>query len=199
MAKRVFDVVVSAVLLVILSPLLVLIWLLVRARLGRRALFRQVRSGKAGRPFELVKFRTMTDERDARGNLLPDESRMTPFGKMLRRTSLDELPELVNVLRGEMSLVGPRPLLPQYVTLYSARQARRLEVRPGLTGWAQINGRNRLSWDERFEADVWYVDHRSFLLDLRILWRTLVAVLRREGISAAGEATMRPFTGNRKG
>lgn len=199
MVKRVFDIVVSAVLLVVLSPLLVLIGILVLVRIGRPALFRQLRSGKAGRPFKLVKFRTMTDDRDAHGNLLPDETRMTPFGEMLRRTSLDELPELVNVLRGDMSLVGPRPLLPQYVTLYSPRQARRLEVLPGLTGWAQVNGRNELSWGERFEADVWYVDNRSFFLDLRILWRTLIAVLRRDGISAAGEVTMPPFTGNRKG
>jgi lipopolysaccharide/colanic/teichoic acid biosynthesis glycosyltransferase len=195
MAKRIFDFVVSAILIVALSPLLLLVWILVRTRLGSPAIFRQLRSGKDGKPFVLVKFRTMTEDRDAAGNLLPDEARLTALGKMLRRTSIDELPELVNVLRGEMSLVGPRPLLPQYDRIYSAHQARRLEVLPGVTGWAQVNGRNELSWDLRFDADVWYVDNRSFLLDLRILWRTLSAVLRRDGISAAGEATMPPFTG----
>jgi lipopolysaccharide/colanic/teichoic acid biosynthesis glycosyltransferase len=149
-----------------------------------------------GRPFQILKFRTMTDLRDADGALLPDAERLTPFGRWLRSTSLDELPALWNVLRGDMSLVGPRPLLVQYLPLYSARQARRHEVRPGITGWAQVNGRNALTWPQKFELDVWYVENRSFWLDLRILWMTLLVVLRRDGISAHGEATMPPFTGN---
>ncbi|MFD1731408.1 sugar transferase [Deinococcus malanensis] len=181
-------------LLVLSVPLLVLA-LLVRWKLGSPVLFKQVRPGLGGQPFTMYKFRTMTAERDADGNLLPDSARLTPFGRLLRSTSLDELPELLNVLRGDMSLVGPRPLLMEYLPLYNAQQARRHEVRPGITGWAQVNGRNALSWKEKFEHDVWYVDHVSLLLDVRIILMSLYKVFRREGISAAGEATMPKFTG----
>jgi lipopolysaccharide/colanic/teichoic acid biosynthesis glycosyltransferase len=191
--KRVFDIVVSAVALTVLAPVMGLIALLVWRTMGRPVLFRQARPGLHGKPFVMYKFRTMRDLRDAEGNLLPDEARLTPFGRWLRTTSLDELPELVNVLRGEMSLVGPRPLLMEYLDRYTPEQARRHEVKPGITGWAQIHGRNNLSWDERFKLDVWYVDHWSLWLDLKILWRTLWMVLRREGISAQGHATMPRF------
>jgi Sugar transferases involved in lipopolysaccharide synthesis len=189
----VFDVVVSATALVVLAPVMGLIALAVWRTMGRPVLFRQVRPGLHGKPFVMYKFRTMRDLRDAEGNLLPDEARLTPFGRWLRATSLDELPELVNVLRGEMSLVGPRPLLMEYLDRYTPEQARRHEVKPGITGWAQIHGRNNLSWDERFKLDVWYVDNWSLWLDLKILWRTLWMVLRREGISAQGHATMPRF------
>jgi lipopolysaccharide/colanic/teichoic acid biosynthesis glycosyltransferase len=168
----------------------------VRRKLGNPVLFTQVRPGLHGKPFRMVKFRTMTDERDANGALLPDVQRLTPFGRFLRASSLDELPELWNVLRGEMSLVGPRPLLMEYLPLYSTQQSRRHEVRPGITGWAQVNGRNAISWADKFELDVWYVDHRSLLLDIRILWLTVRKVLVRDGISAAGEATMPRFEGD---
>jgi sugar transferase EpsL len=191
--KRVFDVVVSATALVVLAPVMGLIALAVWRTMGRPVLFRQARPGLHGKPFVMYKFRTMRDLRDAEGNLLPDEARLTPFGRWLRTTSLDELPELVNVLRGEMSLVGPRPLLMEYLERYTPEQARRHEVKPGITGWAQIHGRNNLSWEERFRLDVWYVDHWSLWLDLKILWRTLWMVLRREGISAQGHATMPRF------
>lgn len=196
MIKRVFDFAAAlAALLILLLPLLVLS-ILVRRRLGTPVFFRQTRPGLGGRPFEMLKFRTMTDERDAAGTLKPDSERLTEFGRWLRATSLDELPELWNVLKGDMSLVGPRPLLMQYLPLYSPRQARRHQVRPGITGWAQVNGRNALTWPQKFELDVWYVENRSLWLDLRILWLTARSVLRREGISAAGEATMPAFTGN---
>lgn len=191
--KRVFDIVVSAVALTVLAPVMGLIALLVWRTMGRPVLFRQARPGLHGKPFVMYKFRTMRDLRDAEGNLLPDEARLTPFGRWLRATSLDELPELVNVLRGEMSLVGPRPLLMEYLERYTPEQARRHEVKPGITGWAQIHGRNNLSWDERFKLDVWYVDNWSLWLDVKILWRTLWMVLRREGISAQGHATMPRF------
>jgi lipopolysaccharide/colanic/teichoic acid biosynthesis glycosyltransferase len=158
-------------------------------------LFRQQRPGYRGKPFWLLKFRTMSNTSDACGSLLPDAQRLTPFGSLLRATSIDELPELINILRGEMSFIGPRPLLMQYLPLYSHEQARRHEVRPGITGWAQINGRNAISWEEKFRLDVWYVDHQSFWLDLRIFLLTIWKVIRRQGISAAGEATMTPFTG----
>lgn len=194
--KRLFDVVVSAAALILLVlPLAVLI-VLVRRRLGSPVFFRQIRPGLHGKPFEMVKFRTMTDERDANGALLPDAVRLTPFGRFLRSTSLDELPELWNVLKGEMSLVGPRPLLMEYLPLYSAEQARRHEVRPGITGWAQVNGRNTVAWEDKFKLDVWYVENRSIFLDIRILWLTVRKVIMRDGISAAGEATMARFTGN---
>jgi len=191
--KRVFDIVVSAVALTVLAPVMGLIALLVWRTMGRPVLFRHVRPGLHGKPFVMYKFRTMRDLRDAEGKLLPDEARLTPFGRWLRSTSLDELPELLNVLRGEMSLVGPRPLLMEYLDRYTPEQARRHEVKPGITGWAQIHGRNNLSWDERFKLDVWYVDNWSLWLDVKILWRTLWMVLRREGISAQGHATMPRF------
>ena len=194
--KRLFDLVCAAAALVLLAlPLLWLAWR-VHSRLGSPVLFRQQRPGLHGRPFVMFKFRTMTDARDARGVLRPDAERLTAFGRWLRSTSLDELPELINVLRGEMSLVGPRPLLMEYLPLYSKEQMRRHDVRPGITGWAQVNGRNALRWEDKFALDVWYVDHRSFRLDLRILALTVLQVLRRDGISAPGEATAAPFTGS---
>ncbi|WP_460565516.1 sugar transferase [Hydrogenophaga aquatica] len=197
MAKRIMDILMASAALMLLAPPLLLLSVLVRISFGSPVLFRQVRPGLHGRPFMMVKFRTMTDERGADGELLPDAQRLTAFGRFLRATSLDELPELWNVLRGEMSLVGPRPLLMEYLPLYSPEQARRHEVRPGITGWAQVNGRNALSWEERFKLDVWYVDHRSLGLDLRILWLTLRKVIVREGINAKGEATMPKFTGSK--
>jgi len=194
--KRLFDLVLAVLALLILGiPLLLLTWQ-VRRKLGSPAFFRQPRPGLDGRPFSLVKFRTMTDACDTSGQLLPDAKRLTPFGRFLRSSSLDELPELWNVLKGEMSLVGPRPLLMEYLPLYSKGQARRHEVRPGITGWAQINGRNALSWEEKFKLDVWYVDNRTLWLDIKILWLTVRKVLVRDGISAAGEATMPRFTGS---
>lgn len=193
--KRLLDVMVAAALLVLLSPVLLVVAALVRARLGRPVLFCQRRPGLHGRPFVMVKFRTM---RDAGAGRLSDAERLTPFGRLLRATSLDELPELWNVLRGDMSLVGPRPLLMQYLPLYTPEQARRHEVRPGITGWAQVNGRNAISWEEKFALDVWYVDHRSLALDLRILWLTAARVLRRDGITQAGEATAAAFAGTRR-
>ncbi len=195
--KRLFDLLLSLGGLVVLSLPLLLLWVLVYRKLGSPVLFRQVRPGLHGRPFMMVKFRTMTDERGADGELLPDAQRLTAFGRFLRASSLDELPELWNVLRGEMSLVGPRPLLMEYLPLYSPEQARRHEVRPGITGWAQVNGRNALSWEERFKLDIWYVDHRSLWLDLHILWLTVRKVIVREGISAQGDATMPRFSGKK--
>lgn len=196
--KRLFDIAVSLLALVILAPLLAFVWLLVRWKLGRPVLFRQVRPGLDGKPFKLLKFRTMTDACGTGGKLLSDEERLPAFGRFLRSTSLDELPELWNVLKGEMSLVGPRPLLMEYLPLYSPQQARRHEVRPGLTGWAQVNGRNAISWPEKFDFDVWYVVNRSLRLDIKILALTVVRVLKRSDISAEGEATMTPFTGTRR-
>lgn len=194
--KRLLDFVMASLALLILAlPLLSLIWL-VRQKLGSPVFFRQVRPGLHGNPFEMVKFRTMSDERGPDGELLPDSVRLTPFGRMLRATSLDELPELWNVLKGDMSLVGPRPLLMEYLPLYSPEQARRHMVRPGVTGWAQVNGRNAISWEDKFKLDTWYVDKRSLWLDIRILWLTMKKVLVREGISADGEATMSKFTGS---
>jgi lipopolysaccharide/colanic/teichoic acid biosynthesis glycosyltransferase len=196
MMKRGFDLVLTILGLFFLAlPLLVLVFM-VRRQLGSPVFFRQVRPGLQGKPFEMVKFRTMTDERGPDGELLADAIRLTPFGRFLRSTSLDELPELWNVLKGDMSLVGPRPLLMEYLPLYSPEQARRHEVRPGVTGWAQVNGRNALSWEEKFKLDVWYVDHLSVFLDIKILWLTVKKVLLRDGISASGEATMSKFSGN---
>lgn len=195
MAKRIGDIFASALGLLLLSPLFVLIALAIRFSMGRVILFKQQRPGKDGRIFTMYKFRTMSDSRDAEGRLLADEQRMTRVGSVLRRSSLDELPELLNVLRGEMSLVGPRPLLTEYLPLYSARQARRHEVRPGITGWAQVNGRNAISWERKFEYDVWYVDNQSCALDLKILLMTVAAVFRREGISQEGQATAERFEG----
>lgn len=193
--KRAFDLVFSFFILLMLAPLLFIVGLLVRTKLGSPVLFKQVRPGLNGVQFEMIKFRTMSDAKDEFGNLLPDSHRLTKFGLFLRAWSLDELPGLWNVLTGRMSLVGPRPLLVEYLNLYSDEQARRHLVRPGLTGWAQINGRNLVSWEKRFELDVWYVDNRSFLLDLKILLLTARKVLIREGISAAGNVTMPRFTG----
>lgn len=195
--KRLFDLLASVIGLFILAvPLALLAWQ-VRRMLGSPVLFTQVRPGLHGKPFRMIKFRTMTDTCGPDGQLLPDAERLTPFGRWLRSTSLDELPELWNVLRGEMSLVGPRPLLMEYLPLYSPEQARRHEVRPGITGWAQVNGRNAISWADKFALDVWYVDHRSLWLDVRILWLTVRKVLVRDGISAAGEATMPKFEGDK--
>jgi lipopolysaccharide/colanic/teichoic acid biosynthesis glycosyltransferase len=196
LVKRAFDIVVSSVLLLALSPLLLGLVFLVRLRLGSPVLFAQDRPGKGGRIFRLYKFRTMTDARDAGGELLPDDQRLAPFGRLLRSTSLDEFPEFWNVLKGDMSLVGPRPLLVQYLDRYTPEQARRHEVRPGVTGLAQVSGRNQLSWDERFELDVWYVDNMSLWLDLKILCRTLWKTVRREGITSGEHATMTEFRGN---
>ena len=193
--KRLVDVVVAGVGLVVLSPLLAVIAVLVRLRMGSPVLFTQVRPGWRGAPFPLLKFRTMTDRRGPDGALLPDAERLTWLGRALRTSSLDELPELVNVLRGDMSLVGPRPLLMEYLELYTPEQARRHEVRPGITGWAQVNGRNDTTWDERFANDLYYVEHRSIRLDLQILQRTVTQVFRGAGVSQAGEATMARFTG----
>lgn len=176
-------------------PLLVVVACFVRLKLGSPVFFRQVRPGKDGRPFTMLKFRSMTDARDQEGNLLPDADRLPAFGRFLRATSLDELPELWNVVKGDMSLVGPRPLLMDYLPLYTARQARRHDVKPGITGWAQVNGRNALSWDEKFELDVWYVENRSVLLDMKIILLTLAKVVKREGITADGSATMERFRG----
>ena len=194
--KRLLDLLLVVPAMVVLSPLLGLLMVLVFIEIGRPVLFRQARPGWHAAAFQLYKFRTMTDSRYASGHLLSDAQRLTPFGSFLRSTSLDELPELWNVLRGDMSLVGPRPLLMQYLDRYTPEQARRHEVRPGLTGWAQVNGRNAISWEEKFALDVWYVDHVSLQLDLLILLRTVAAVLRHAGISAAGEATMAEFQGS---
>jgi len=194
--KKFFDHFVAAVILIILSPLMAGIALLIWAVMGRPVLFRQTRSGLHGRPFQIIKFRTMTNKQDSPGRELPDEARLTPVGRLLRATSLDELPELWNVLRGELSLVGPRPLLERYLERYSPEQARRHEVMPGITGWAQINGRNDLSWEDKFALDVWYVDHWSLGLDFRILMKTIWQVLKRDGISRTGHATTTEFMGS---
>jgi sugar transferase EpsL len=195
-SKRIFDLFIAGLGLFVLSPVLLIVALLVRAAHGAPVLFRQQRPGFHGRPFKLYKFRTMTDARDAQGRLLPDAERLTALGRMLRATSLDELPELLNVLCGEMSVVGPRPLLMQYLTRYSMEQARRHNVLPGITGWAQINGRNDLTWEDKFRLDVWYVDHWSFWLDLKIIGISILKVLRREGISQPGHATAEEFMGS---
>jgi lipopolysaccharide/colanic/teichoic acid biosynthesis glycosyltransferase len=196
--KRLFDLFIGAIAAIILSPLIALVALLVRINLGKPVLFRQVRPGLHGQPFTLLKFRTMLDAADSSGSPLPDGERLTALGQFLRRWSLDELPELYNVLRGDMSLVGPRPLLMEYLPLYTAEQARRHDVRPGLTGWAQVNGRNAISWDQKFAFDLWYVEHASLSLDLKILWLTVRNVFTRHGISAEGEATMPRFTGSER-
>ena len=195
MIKRFVDIVAAGSALLVLSPLFFILAALIRIKLGRPIFFYQIRPGLKGKPFCMVKFRTMIDLRDASGELLPDEARLSPFGRFLRASSLDELPELWNVLKGEMSLVGPRPLLVEYLPLYTSEQARRHEVRPGITGWAQVNGRNAISWDEKFKLDVWYVDHCSFRLDLKILLMTILRVLRRSGIHQKGVATMEKFRG----
>lgn len=196
MLKRLFDIIASALGLLFLSPALIVLGWLVHRKLGSPVLFRQTRPGLGGHPFQMIKFRTMREALDEYGQPLPDAERLTRFGAFLRSSSLDELPELWNVLKGEMSLVGPRPLLMDYLPLYTPEQFRRHEVRPGVTGWAQINGRNTLSWEEKFKLDVWYVDHHSLWLDITIIFSTVKKVLVRDGISAAGEATMPRFTGS---
>lgn len=193
--KRLFDIIVVGITAPIWGTIVLILALLVRKKIGSPVFFRQERPGLHGKIFRLMKFRTMTDQRDEKGNLLPDAVRLTPFGKWLRSTSLDELPELLLVLKGDMSLVGPRPLLVQYLPLYNKEQARRHDVRPGLTGWAQINGRNAISWEQKFALDVWYVDHQSLWLDIKILFLTVWRVFNRHGISAANDATMPIFTG----
>ena len=197
--KRLFDLALTIPALILLTPVIAIIAVAVATRLGRPIFFAQQRPGLGGKPFVLFKFRTMLDARDVTGEMLPDAARLTPFGRFLRSTSLDELPELINVLRGEMSLVGPRPLLMQYLDRYTPEQARRHEVCPGLTGWAQVHGRNALTWEERFALDIWYVEHRSIALDLRILLMTVARVLRRDGIAQPGQATMQEFMGSPSG
>ncbi len=198
MLKRFIDICASLCALILLSPVMAIVAWNIRKKLGSPVLFRQVRPGRDGKPFEMIKFRTMRDAVGGDGHPLADAERMTPFGSFLRVSSLDELPELWNVLKGDMSLVGPRPLLMEYLPLYSQEQSRRHEVRPGVTGWAQVNGRNALSWDEKFKLDVWYVDNQSFLLDLKILFMTIKKVVVKEGISAEGNVTMSKFTGNKR-
>lgn len=195
MIKRIFDIAASAAALIILSPVLLVVMLMVRTKLGSPIFFTQVRPGLHGKPFKMVKFRTMTNERDENGELLPNEQRMTRFGNLLRSTSLDELPELWNVLKGDMSLVGPRPLLMEYLPLYNKEQARRHNVRPGITGWGQINGRNAISWEEKFRHDTWYVDNQNFFLDIKILFLTVFKVFARSDINAGEDITMPKFTG----
>lgn len=197
MLKRAFDIAASASALILLSPVLAITAHKVKKNLGSPVLFRQTRPGLNGKPFEMIKFRTMRDSTDNNGNPLPDSERLTDFGKKLRATSLDELPELWNVLKGDMSLVGPRPLLMEYLPLYNAEQAKRHNVRPGVTGYAQVNGRNSLTWEEKFKLDTWYVEHHSFLLDMKILLQTVKKVIVKDGISANGEATMTRFTGKK--
>ena len=195
--KRLIDIICSLIGLILFFPILLVVALLIRINLGSPVFFTQTRLGKDGKEFKMIKFRTMKDSLDKFGQLLPDEQRLTKFGKILRSTSLDELPELINVLKGDMTLVGPRPLLVEYKELYSERQFRRHEVSPGITGWAQINGRNAISWNERFELDVWYVDNISFLLDMKILVMTILKVIKRDGINEQGQASMSKFTGNK--
>lgn len=197
MGKRIFDLVGACFLLIITSPLFLLAVLAVFFSMGRPILFRQLRPGLNGKPFMFLKFRTMAERRDDQGNLYPDAMRLTRVGRALRRLSLDELPQILNVIRGDMSLVGPRPLLMEYLSLYNREQSRRHEVKPGITGWAQVNGRNRLTWEQKFAYDVWYADHRTFWLDLRILGLTLLKTLKCEGINGHGEATMAKFNGTR--
>ncbi|WP_221436957.1 sugar transferase [Geobacillus subterraneus] len=194
--KRSFDFIVSLIALAVLSPIMAVTAILVRWKLGSPVLFKQQRPGLHGKPFYLYKFRTMMDERDGKGELLPDHVRLTPFGQLLRKYSLDELPQLFNVLKGDISLVGPRPLLMEYLELYTPEQARRHEVKPGITGWAQVNGRNAISWEEKFKLDVWYVDNRTFWLDIKILFLTVIKVLKKEGINQSEYVTMEKFAGN---
>ena len=198
MLKRGMDILLASLALIVLSPVMLALAALVRLQLGAPVLFRQVRPGRAARPFILRKFRTMCAACDASGNALPDAERLTAFGRFMRRTSLDELPQLWNVLTGEMSLVGPRPLLMEYLAVYSPEQARRHEVRPGITGWAQVNGRNAVTWEDKFRLDVWYVDNRSLMLDLKILCLTVLSVLTARGVNQAGDATVERFTGRQR-
>ena len=197
--KRVFDFIFSLLALFFLSPLFLIIVLFVKVFLGSPVLFQQIRPGLNGKPFKMLKFRSMLDAKDREGNSLPDEQRLTSFGRILRSTSLDELPGLINVIKGDMSLVGPRPLLKEYLLLYTPEQARRHNVRPGITGWAQVNGRNAISWDDKFKLDVWYVDNQSLLLDIKILVMTIIKVIKKDGISAINHATMPEFLGTNSG
>lgn len=194
--KRVFDICVASLLLLLFLPVLLIVAIAIRIRLGSPILFRQKRPGKHAIPFVIYKFRTMRDDKDEAGRLLPDSQRLTTLGRWIRKLSLDELPQLLNVIKGEMSLVGPRPLLMEYVPLYNERQARRHEVRPGMTGWAQVNGRNALTWEEKFELDVWYVEHSSFWLDLKIIWKTFLKVLSTDGVNSSSQETMPVFKGS---
>jgi sugar transferase EpsL len=196
--KRIFDLILATPAMVILSPVLLIIYIINAILLGNPAIYRQIRPGLHGKPFCILKFRTMTDARDAEGVLLPDGARLRSFGRFLRSTSLDELPELFNILKGEMSIVGPRPLLMQYLPRYSLEQARRHEVKPGLTGWAQVNGRNAINWEDRFQLDTWYVDNWSLILDIKIILLTILKILKREGIRQEGQATMSEFMGSHK-
>ena len=198
MLKRLFDILVSLFVLILFSPLYLFLGYKAKKNLGSPVLFKQVRPGLHGQPFEMVKFRTMKDAVDEQGNPLPDAERLTAFGKMLRATSLDELPEFWNVLKGEMSLVGPRPLLMEYLPLYNESQAKRHEVKPGITGYAQVNGRNAISWEQKFELDTWYVENRSFWLDIKILFKTVWKVVAKDDINAVNDATMPKFEGNKK-
>lgn len=196
MIKRILDITIASTALILLSPVYLIVAHKVKKNLGSPVLFRQVRPGLNGQPFEMIKFRTMKDAVDAQGNPLPDSERLTPFGKMLRATSLDEMPELWNVIKGDMSIVGPRPLLMEYLPLYNAEQAKRHDVRPGITGHAQVNGRNAISWEKKFELDTWYVEHQSLWLDFKIMLKTIQKVIAKDDISAEGEATMGKFTGS---
>ena len=198
MLKRLLDIIIASTALLVLSPLYVYVAYKVRKNLGSPVIFRQVRPGLHGKPFEMIKFRTMTDERDEKGNLLPNEQRLPKFGKMLRATSLDEMPELWNVIKGDMSIVGPRPLLMDYLPLYNEEQAKRHKVRPGMTGYAQVNGRNAISWEKKFELDTWYVENQSIWLDFKIMFQTVKKVLVKEGINQSEEVTMTRFLGNKK-
>ena len=197
MLKRLLDIIIASIALILLSPLYAFVAYKVKKNLGSPVLFRQVRPGLHGKPFEMIKFRTMKDAVDAQGKPLPDSERLTPFGNMLRSTSLDEMPELWNVIKGDMSVVGPRPLLTEYLPLYSAEQAKRHHVRPGMTGHAQVNGRNAIGWEEKFKLDTWYVENQSTLLDFKIMFKTVHKVLAKDDISAEGEATMTKFTGTK--
>jgi lipopolysaccharide/colanic/teichoic acid biosynthesis glycosyltransferase len=199
MLKRLLDIIIASIALILLSPLYAFVAYKVKKNLGSPVLFRQVRPGLHGKPFEMIKFRTMKDAVDEQGNPLPDNERLTPFGQMLRSTSLDEMPELWNVIKGDMSIVGPRPLLMDYLPLYNEEQAKRHDVRPGMTGYAQVNGRNAISWDEKFKLDTWYVENQSIWLDFKIMLKTVKKVLAKDDISAEGEATMSKFTGNSVG
>ena len=197
MTKRIFDILVSLICLILLSPVISLVAWKIRSKLGSPVLFSQVRPGENGKPFKMIKFRSMLNSFDEHGTPLPDSERITSFGTTLRASSLDELPGLWNVLKGDLSLVGPRPLLMEYLPLYSLTQARRHSIRPGITGWAQVNGRNAISWEEKFKLDVWYVDNQSFWLDIKILFLTVKKVFIREGINASGDVTIKPFTGSK--
>jgi lipopolysaccharide/colanic/teichoic acid biosynthesis glycosyltransferase len=197
--KRLFDIIVAVSALIFLLPIIIVVAILVAAKLGRPVLFKQARPGLHGKIFNMYKFRSMLDASNSRGDPLPDEERLTAFGKALRNTSLDELPGLWCVLKGDMSLVGPRPLLPEYLPLYNEQQARRHQVKPGITGWAQVNGRNAISWQEKFHLDTWYVDNQSFFLDIKILFLTVIKVVKKDDIAAQGQATMSKFTGDQNG